>query len=691
MPSFRTGTVVRILERAHRAPAGGGRPRRRTGAGLRPDAAHRAGGGGRPGRGQHHRRRARPRHRRLARRPLEPGPARVARAGARSHHEAPLHEPPGRRRRPRSSSRRLAEADDLDGMPVVVCGLHSQVPCVAAALGRRPAGRAAGLRHDRRRRAAPGPVRPRRRHPRPRPGGRHHHRRPRLRGRPRGGQHALGPGGRPAGRSAPTSPWWRWDRAWSAPPPASGYSALEVGPILDAAEWLGGRPVAALRFSLADPRLRHQGVSHHTPTSLALATRARATIGVPRGPGTRLVRADLEAAGLADRHRLLAVDDPDVPAAARRPAACGSPPWAGGRTRTPPSTPWPARRGRRPPPSCAGRSRPPAGRGGIRPVLRRVQWWRGHARLERLLNLTAALLTAPRPLTADEMAERVPGYPAGRRADVPARLRARQGVPARDGHPRAARPRPGRRSAGRGLPSSAGTSTSCRPGARARRAGRPPPGRRRRASWRACAAAAPSGSSAAHRRPATAPPGRRRGRWRPCPPRRCWCRCSGRGRAPAGDASPTGARTASVDPWRLSFRRGHWYLEGCDHGAAAERQFRLDRIEGAVAPVEAGRRRPAGARPRGRGPAVGDGRRGAGRGPRCSSTPTRPAGPSTTLGEDVRRRAPARRLRRAGPPGHQPRRRSARSCSASSTTPRCSARPSCARTWSTGSGPRRTR
>src|SRR5688500_13996825 len=28
----------------------------------------------------------------------------------------------------------LGEADDLDGMPVVVCGLHSQVPCVAAAL-----------------------------------------------------------------------------------------------------------------------------------------------------------------------------------------------------------------------------------------------------------------------------------------------------------------------------------------------------------------------------------------------------------------------------------------------------------------------------------------------------------------------------------------------------------------------------
>jgi hypothetical protein len=93
-----------------------------------------------------------------------------------------------------------------------------------------------------------------------------------------------------------------------------GYSALEVGPALDAVEWLGGRPVAVVRFSLADPRSRHAGISHHTRTALGLATRARATIGVPRGPWDGPLRAELEAAGLAERHRLLAVDDPDVPA-----------------------------------------------------------------------------------------------------------------------------------------------------------------------------------------------------------------------------------------------------------------------------------------------------------------------------------------------------------------------------------------
>ena len=34
-----------------------------------------------------------------------------------------------------------------------------------------------------------------------------------------------------------------------------------------------------------------------------------------------------------------------------------------------------------------------------------------------------------------------------------------------------------------------------------------------------------------------------------------------------------------VDPWRLSFRNGQWYLAGWDHGRGGSRTFRLDRIE----------------------------------------------------------------------------------------------------------------
>lgn len=41
-------------------------------------------------------------------------------------------------------------------------------------------------------------------------------------------------------------------------------------------------------------------------------------------------------------------------------------------------------------------------------------------------------------------------------------------------------------------------------------------------------------------------------------------------------------RARAVDPWRLSFRSGHWYLAGHDHDAGEERMFRLDRISSQV-------------------------------------------------------------------------------------------------------------
>jgi proteasome accessory factor B len=38
----------------------------------------------------------------------------------------------------------------------------------------------------------------------------------------------------------------------------------------------------------------------------------------------------------------------------------------------------------------------------------------------------------------------------------------------------------------------------------------------------------------------------------------------------------------TVDPYRLEFQRGRWYLSGHDHTRGEERNFRLDRIDGAV-------------------------------------------------------------------------------------------------------------
>jgi proteasome accessory factor B len=43
-----------------------------------------------------------------------------------------------------------------------------------------------------------------------------------------------------------------------------------------------------------------------------------------------------------------------------------------------------------------------------------------------------------------------------------------------------------------------------------------------------------------------------------------------------------------IDPYRLDYRRGRWYLTGYDHTRGETRNFRLDRIEGAVEPGPAG-------------------------------------------------------------------------------------------------------
>ncbi|MDQ1706448.1 MAG: hypothetical protein QOF18_2814, partial [Frankiaceae bacterium] len=47
-----------------------------------------------------------------------------------------------------------------------------------------------------------------------------------------------------------------------------GFSGVASGEAVNAAAVLGGRPVAALRVSEADERPRHQGVSHHSLTAL---------------------------------------------------------------------------------------------------------------------------------------------------------------------------------------------------------------------------------------------------------------------------------------------------------------------------------------------------------------------------------------------------------------------------------------
>jgi hypothetical protein len=89
-----------------------------------------------------------------------------------------------------------------------------------------------------------------------------------------------------------------------------GVSALGSGEALNAAEALGGRPVAALRISFTDRRERHHGVSHHSLTILERVCSVRANVVVPvlEGRERALVWETLRGHRLDERHQLVEAD-----------------------------------------------------------------------------------------------------------------------------------------------------------------------------------------------------------------------------------------------------------------------------------------------------------------------------------------------------------------------------------------------
>jgi hypothetical protein len=93
-----------------------------------------------------------------------------------------------------------------------------------------------------------------------------------------------------------------------------GFTGIEMGSILDATAGLRGQPIACLRASFADPRERHRGISHHTITTLTVATRSRAIIAVPAigGDEQPALLADLAEAGIRERHHVESIAIPDV-------------------------------------------------------------------------------------------------------------------------------------------------------------------------------------------------------------------------------------------------------------------------------------------------------------------------------------------------------------------------------------------
>jgi hypothetical protein len=86
-----------------------------------------------------------------------------------------------------------------------------------------------------------------------------------------------------------------------------GFSGVASGEAVNAVAVLGGRPVASLRISEADPRPRHRGVSHHSLTSYGRVALARADVVVPDLPGEFGAQVAAQAASLGARHRLVRV------------------------------------------------------------------------------------------------------------------------------------------------------------------------------------------------------------------------------------------------------------------------------------------------------------------------------------------------------------------------------------------------
>jgi hypothetical protein len=96
-----------------------------------------------------------------------------------------------------------------------------------------------------------------------------------------------------------------------------GFSGVAAGEAVNAIAALGGHPIASLRLSFADPRTRHQGVSHHSLTAYGRVALARADVVLPGLPEPQATRIVTDAAPLATHHHLITVPVDGLEAALR--------------------------------------------------------------------------------------------------------------------------------------------------------------------------------------------------------------------------------------------------------------------------------------------------------------------------------------------------------------------------------------
>lgn len=205
--------------------------------------------------------------------------------------------------------RDLAEVDSIDRLPTIACGLHSQVASVAASLKSRvPGCRIAYVMTD----GAALPLA-------------HSHTVRKLRdaglldttltcGHAFGGDYecvnvfsSLAAAQKVAGADAAIVSMGPGVVGTST---SLGHTEMEQGSTLAAAAALGGRAVATLRISFADPRPRHIPVSHHSLSALRLAAPAGCLVPLPQMDTDKMdaVMATLEASGIVEKHEVMVVE-----------------------------------------------------------------------------------------------------------------------------------------------------------------------------------------------------------------------------------------------------------------------------------------------------------------------------------------------------------------------------------------------
>lgn len=89
-----------------------------------------------------------------------------------------------------------------------------------------------------------------------------------------------------------------------------GFSGIEQGEAINAVNILGGTAIAVARMSFADPRERHQGVSHHTRTVLGGIALSPALVALPELPEdkARRVREQLAPISAKGLHEFRVLD-----------------------------------------------------------------------------------------------------------------------------------------------------------------------------------------------------------------------------------------------------------------------------------------------------------------------------------------------------------------------------------------------